>query len=102
MSKRDTTLESTIQAKVIDKIKQMLPGSIVLKNDANYIQGIPDLSVYWENKWAYLEVKANKDSPHRPNQDYYIDKANNMSFGSFISGDDYKTVLRKLWDYMNE
>lgn len=94
--------ESSIQHRIIEKIKKMLPGCIVLKNDPNYIQGIPDLSVLWENKWAFLEVKVHDNSPHRPNQDYYIDKANYLSYGRFISGDNEDKILKELFMYMNE
>ena len=37
------SLERDFQRKVIKEIGKRLPGSRVLKNDPNYIQGIPDL-----------------------------------------------------------
>lgn len=74
----------------------MFPGCIVLKNDPNYIQGIPDLSIFWNDKWAMLEVKKEADAPHQPNQDYYVNKANNMSFSRFIYPENKGEVLREL------
>ena len=74
----------------------MFPGCIVLKNDPNYLQGIPDLSVFWRDKWAMLEVKKNADAPHQPNQDYYVKHANHMSFSRFIYPENKEEVLREL------
>ena len=34
--------ENVFQSKLVKEIKDMLPGCIVMKNDAGYIQGIPD------------------------------------------------------------
>ena len=89
-------LESKFQSGLIKDLKKMFPGCIVLKNDPNYLQGIPDLSVFWENKWAMLEVKKEADAPHQPNQDYYVGKANQMSFSRFIYPENKKEVLREL------
>ena len=48
-------LESKFQANLIKKIKKQYPGCIVMKNDASYIQGIPDLLVLYKDKWVSLE-----------------------------------------------
>ncbi len=93
--------ESVIQKRIIDKIKARLPGAIVLKNDPNYIQGIPDLSVMYEDKWAMLEVKRHEDSSRQPNQEHYVNKANYMSYGRFISGDNEDEVIDELFEFMN-
>jgi hypothetical protein len=68
----------------------------VLKNDANYIQGIPDLLILNENKWAALECKKDKKASKRPNQDYYIQKMNKMSFARFISPENKEEVLDEM------
>lgn len=88
--------ENRYQAKLIKKIKERLPGSMVLKNDPNYIQGIPDLTVLWGNTWAALECKRNGNARHRPNQDHYISKMNEMSFASFIYPENEEEVLDDL------
>ena len=77
-------LESKFQAGVIKEVKQRLPGCVILKNDANYIQGIPDLTVFYNDKWAMLECKKSEHEEHQPNQDYYVERANQMSFARFI------------------
>lgn len=90
-------LESEFQAKLIQEIKRTFPECIVLKNDPNYIQGFPDLTVLFDNgKWAVLETKRSYCSPHRPNQDYYVNKANKMSFARFVCPENMKEVIYEI------
>lgn len=88
--------EAEYQAKLIKRIKAIFPGCLVLKNDPNYLQGVPDLSIFYNNKWAVLEVKRSANESHRPNQDYYINKLNDMSFASFIFPENEEEVLHEL------
>lgn len=90
------TKESKFQKSVIDEIEERLPGAVVLKNDPNYIQGIPDLTIFYKSKWATLEVKKSEKEPHRPNQDYYVGKMNEMSFSRFIFPENKEEVLNDL------
>ena len=94
-------LESNFQAQLIQKIKKLFPGCIVMKNDPNYIQGIPDLLILYKNKWASLECKKNADSKQQPNQPYYIDKMNKMSFSRFIYPENKEEVLYELQQSFN-
>ena len=89
-------LESKFQAKLIKEIKEMFPGCIVMKNDAEYIQGIPDLLVLHKNRWASLEVKKSAKASHRPNQDYYVEKMDDMSFSRFVYPENKDEVLDEL------
>lgn len=89
-------LEKDFQNKLIKDIKGMLPGCIVMKNDANYIQGIPDLLILYKNKWASLECKQHKSSKRRPNQDYYVNKMNEMSFSRIIFPENKEEILHEL------
>ena len=88
--------EGAYQAGLIKKIKQMLPGCMVLKNDSSYLQGIPDILILHKKKWGCLEVKRSKSSPHQPNQEYYVDKMNQMSFSAFIYPENERQVLDDL------
>ena len=68
-------LEADYQMELRKKIEEeVLPGSIVQKNDPNDIQGFPDLNVYYKGKTAIIEVKKDAKAPYRPNQEYYLDK----------------------------
>lgn len=89
-------LENKFQAKLIKEIKDMFPGCIVMKNDSAYIQGIPDLLVLYENKWASLEVKKTSVAARRPNQEYYVDKMDGMSFSRFVYPENKDQVLSEL------
>lgn len=89
-------LESKFQKTLIDDIKEMFPGSIILKNDPNYIQGIPDLTVFYQDKWATLEVKKTATASHRPNQEYYVQLMDTMSFSAFVYPENKEEVLNGL------
>lgn len=90
-------LENKFQAKLIKKLKKEYPGCIVMKNDSSYIQGIPDLLVLYKDKWASLECKKTEKARHQPNQDYYVDKMNEMGgFSSFIYPENEQEVLDEL------
>lgn len=89
-------LESKFQANLIKKLKEEYPGCMVLKNDSSYLQGVPDLLVLYNDHWASLEVKKNANARHQPNQDYYVDKMNEMSFSRFICPENEEEVLSDL------
>lgn len=89
-------LENKFQAKLIREIKDMFPGCIVMKNDSTYIQGIPDLLVLYNDRWASIEVKKSAKASHQPNQDYYVDKMDNMSFSRFVYPENKDEVLDEL------
>ena len=88
--------ENKYQAGLIKRIKERFDGSIVLKNDSSYKQGIPDLTVLYKDRWATLEVKKEDKASHRPNQDYYISRMNDMSYASFISPENEEEVLNEM------
>ena len=89
-------LERDFQAKLIKELKGQFPGCIVMKNDASYIQGIPDLLVLYKDKWAALECKKFGNASKQPNQVYYVDKMDAMSFARFVSPENMKEVLNEL------
>lgn len=92
-------LESAFQRLLIKEIKTKFPGCVVLKNDANYIQGIPDVLVLYKKRWAMLEVKRFEGASHQPNQDYWVDRLNKMSFARFIYPENKTEVLDELGKY---
>ncbi len=88
--------EKDFQANLIKEIKKRFPGSYILKNDPNDIQGIPDLLILYKNRWAFLECKRNKNYKKQPNQEYYISEFDNMSYASFIYPENQEEVLNEL------
>ncbi len=92
-------MERDFQAKLIKELRILFAGCIIMKNDANYIQGIPDLLVLYKDKWAALECKNSKTAKHRPNQDYYVNVMNDMSFASFVCPENKQEVLDELRRY---
>lgn len=89
-------LENKFQSKLIKELKNRFPGCMVLKNDPNYIQGIPDLIVLHGSRWAALEGKKSANAKKQPNQEYYVDQMNEMSFASFIYPENMEDVLNEL------
>lgn len=88
--------ESKFQKGLIDDLKKRFPGCMVLKNDANYIQGIPDLMVLYKDRWAALECKKAENADHQPNQDYYVERMAEMSFARFVYPENKEDVLNEL------
>jgi hypothetical protein len=87
--------ESQYQAGLIRRIERRFPGCVIFKMDA-IRQGTPDLLILWNNRWAFLEVKAHADAPEQPNQEYYIHRFHEMSFASFIYPENEEEVLNAL------
>lgn len=88
--------ENRYQAQLIKELRRRFPDCVILKNDPNYLQGVPDLVLFVGDQWAMLEVKAAADSPMQPNQDYYVRQLNEMSFAAFIYPEIQEEVLDAL------
>lgn len=97
-----TVLESQFQRKVIRDIQKIFVNAAVLKNDSSYIQGVPDLSIFYKDKWAMLECKANANAHHQPNQDYYISMFDKMGFARFIYPENEEEVLAEMILYFGK
>lgn len=88
--------ENKFQRYVIDRVRQIFIGCVVMKNDANYIQGIPDLTVLTDKGWFCLETKKSKDSDLRPNQWHYLNLLDDLSFARVVYPENVEEVLREL------
>ena len=88
--------ESEFQAGLVKEIPKRIPGSIVIKNDPESLNGVPDLTIFYEDTWAWLEVKRDGKASKRALQPYYVDWAKQRSFGSFISPENKEEVLDEL------
>lgn len=88
--------EAQYQAKLIKKLEVMFPGCVVLRNDPAWQQGILDLLILWREFWASLEVKTSAKANVQPNQDYFVQRLDDMSFAAFIYPDNETEVLDAL------
>ena len=94
--------ESKFQSDLKKELQGMFPGCMITKLDSGDIQGIPDLLVLYKDKWAVLENKRSAKATHQPNQDYYVDEMNSMSFASFIYPENKDEVLARLRKKFNK
>lgn len=91
--------ENEFQPEVIKELYRMFPDCFVMKNDANYRQGFPDLTVFIGPYYILLECKKSKKEMRdpRPNQDYYVDAVNAMGgFARFIYPENKEAVLNEI------
>ena len=88
--------ENKFQSDLIKELKALYPGCKITKNDPNYIQGFPDLTILYGKKWAVLECKREKGANKQPNQDHYVNELDKMSFSRFIYPENKEEVLREL------
>lgn len=89
-------LESKFEKQLIRELEREYPGAIVLKNDANMLQGFPDRLILFKNRWAAFDAKAFEHANHQPNQDYYIDLLNSMSYAKFVYPENKELFLDEL------
>lgn len=89
-------LENKFQSDLIKELKKRFPGCFITKLDASYIQGSPDLLILYNNKWATLECKRSATAKKQPNQEYYVNMHNEMSFSRFICPENKEEVLNEL------
>jgi hypothetical protein len=88
--------ENKFKTNLIGELEELFPGCMIFHLDPNETQGIPDLLILYNDKWAVLEGKDYATAPHRPNQDYYVDLMNRMSFAAFIYPENKEEVLYEL------
>ncbi len=94
--------ESDFQKKLINKIETLFPDCEIMKQDSKYKQGIPDLVVFYKDKYAMLEVKKNASANHQPNQDYYVNKFSKWSYASFVYPENMEKVLVELQEVFSK
>lgn len=97
-------LESSYKDIFLDKVRALLPDTdykkcVIIKNDAGYLQGVPDYTVFYGSKWATLEIKRTKHAHKRPNQQYYVDIMRNMGYSSFVYPENEQQVLMELIEH---
>ena len=93
--------ENRYQTHVVKRLRREFPGCVVLKNDAEHLQGVPDRIVLYGRCWAMLEIKANANASRQPNQEHYIRMFDEMSFAAFIYPDNEEEVFDALQQTFN-
>lgn len=92
--------EGDFKTNLIQKLKRIFPGMIVLHNNANFIRGIPDLTLLYKDKYAILEGKMTSSSSKRPNQDVWVDYFKNQgAYAAFISKSNEEEIINELRRY---
>lgn len=89
-------LESAYKTDLCRRLRKRFKGSLVLRLDPNDQQGIPDILILFNDRWASLEGKRSAKAPARPNQPYFVELMNEMSFSAFIYPENEEEVLREL------
>lgn len=89
-------LESKFQKELMDEIRELYPGCVILKNDSSYVQGFPDWTILYKDRWAVLEAKRERGAKKQPNQEYYVDRLDKMSFSRFVYPENKDEVLEDL------
>ena len=95
-------LESEFQTDLMNEIRRLFPGCVIIKNDSGYIQGFPDWTIFYRDKWAVLEAKREKNADHQPNQDDYVAQLNYMSFSRFVYPENKDEVLEELYRHFKK
>lgn len=86
--------ENQYQAQLIKKLHKLYPEAIIIKNDSAYMQGIPDWTFFLGKVWLWFDVKRAANAEHQPNQDWYIQWADeNGHLGMFVYPENEKEFL---------
>ena len=89
-------LESKFQKELMDEIRAEYPGCVILKNDSSYMQGFPDWTILYKDKWVVLEAKRSKNAKKQPNQDYYVNQLDGMSLSRFVYPENKEEVMNDI------
>lgn len=69
----------------------------VVRLDSALLQGVPDIGVLFIGGfWALLEAKISMNARRQPNQQFYVQKLNDMCFSAFICPENEEAVLDEL------
>lgn len=90
------TPEGKFKEELTQDLKDLFPGCVLLKNDEQLLQGVPDILILYQTYWAMLEVKESATADKQPNQDYYIEMFNSMSYASFVYPENKEEVLLEI------
>jgi len=95
-------LEREYQSILIKKLRNVFPGSFIMKTNGLYFPSFPDLLILHKDKWACLEIKRDEKSYFRPNQLETIKTLDDLSFARVIFPKNELEVLKELNNFFNE
>lgn len=91
-------LEGPYKTQLTRRLYERFPNRImVVRLDSALLQGVPDMGVLFEGGfWAILEAKTSMTARRQPNQEFYVQKLNDMCFAAFICPENEEAVLNEL------
>jgi hypothetical protein len=97
-------LENKYKQELRKRLRDRYPGCVIINYNPNQLQGVSDILILHGSTWAMLEGKRSADADIQPNQPYYVDLFNSMSFAAFIFPENEREVLialDKWFDFVN-
>lgn len=89
--------ESSFKSSLYKEIRERFPGSEVVINDAGYVQGFPDATVYLPNgRYFLLEGKRECNSSRQPNQEYYVERSPLSNNACFVYPENKEKIMEEL------
>lgn len=89
-------VEASYRSELIRRIQRRWPRCVILPTNPQRRQGICDIVILFDRCWAMLEIKREPNARRRPNQEFYVDQFNGMSFAAFIYPEIEDEVLDDL------
>jgi len=94
-------VEKKLQSEIIKFLQSK--GAYVLKNDATYRQGVPDLAFWHPDLNGFIEVKAHENSPFQPLQKKTLEKIEAMGiFCRVIHNENWPEWQAKLEQWLED
>lgn len=85
------------KARLLKELDRRFPGCVIFHMDPNSThQGIPDVLILYRTHWAMLEVKGAADAKRQPNQPYWVEFYDNLSFAAFVYPENEGEILDAL------
>ena len=91
-------LERDFQKKFISDLRKLGFKCFKQQMNATTRVGTPDLFIFIEGWWGWIEFKKSKNAKKRPGQQENIDWANANSWGSFV----YPENRDEVYNYLKE
>jgi hypothetical protein len=90
------TPEGRFKERLLERLEREFPGCMILWGNSAMRQGIPDILVLYKHHWAMLEAKKSENAEHQPNQDFYVDILDDMSYAAFVFPENLEGVISDL------